>query len=136
MLIYSPFSSHRSVACLVFLCYLIRFGLLSLHRRKSEIVKLVWQNRRGIQYNCVRVWSFISLSDFLSVYLFRLRGCPLNVKLALVEDKADCSHSRTRVPKFLEIEVSIEMETIFSWNSLGSLTILEMTMKCSIVFWR
>lgn len=64
MLIYSPFSSHRSIACLVFLCYLIRFGLLSLHRRKSKIAKLVWQNRRGIQYSCVRVWSFIPCQIF------------------------------------------------------------------------
>lgn len=64
MLIYSPFSSHRSIACLVFLRYLIRFGLLSLHRRKSKIAKLVWQNRRGIQYSCVRAWSFIPCQIF------------------------------------------------------------------------
>lgn len=48
-LIYSPFSSHRSIACLIFVCCLIRFRLLRVHRRKSKIAKLVWQNRRGIQ---------------------------------------------------------------------------------------
>lgn len=69
MLIYPPFSSHRSIACLVFLCYLIRFGLLTPHRRKSEIAKLVWQNRSGIQYSCVRVWSFIPCQ------IFFLRTC-------------------------------------------------------------
>lgn len=64
MLIYSPFSSHRSIACLVFICCLIRFRLLRVHRRKSKIAKLVWQNRRGIQYSCARVWSFIPCQIF------------------------------------------------------------------------
>lgn len=136
MLIYSPFFSHRSIACLVFLCYLIRFGLLSLHRRKSEIAKLVWQNRRGIQYSCVRVWSFISLSGFLSVYLYRLRSCPINAKLAPVEDKLTVAIAEQEFPSFLKWKFLFVEEIIFSWNSLGILTILEITTKHSKYFWR